>query len=309
MCLVAGVVLPTAASGVDPFPGDWTGVSIAADLPADIEPSGIVWHPRLECLLVVDDSGWLVAVDRDGDNIRYWWVGGDLEAICITDPASDFVYLGCEYPNSILEFNLATGAVTRAFDLTPYLVNPPNYGLEAMTFVPLWGHSEGGLFYVGHQLDGRLYVFHLPILTSTDDTDVIQVASFPLAEGRWDLSGMCYDPHANVIYAVWDSADIIAAVTLNGTIIHEWTVPGGEQEGIAVIGCRIFIADDLGDVRRHAFWAIEVDSDNDGVSDCFDECPGTPEGVEVKGNGCPTISCPQIPRYRPADDRGGEGRE
>jgi OOP family OmpA-OmpF porin len=31
----------------------------------------------------------------------------------------------------------------------------------------------------------------------------------------------------------------------------------------------------------------DVDSDGDGVSDCFDRCPDTPAGVAVDTHGCP----------------------
>ena len=64
----------------DPWPGG-TGVEIGGDLPAGYEPSGIVWHPRLELLYLVSDDGWVTRMDEEGEGRGYldarWRSGRD----------------------------------------------------------------------------------------------------------------------------------------------------------------------------------------------------------------------------------------
>ncbi len=49
----------------------------------------------------------------------------------------------------------------------------------------------------------------------------------------------------------------------------------------------------------NANWAkYTADSDNDGVADFFDKCPGTPAGVKVDGAGCP-LPITVIPEQKP----------
>jgi hypothetical protein len=288
------------AQGVDPFPGDPNGISLTASFPSSVEPSGAAWHPRLERLLVVDDGGWLIAVDDSGHEVTTWWIGGDLEAVCIANPDSDLVYVADESTNRVLEFNLTTSEVTRDFDLGWILQNPTNQGIEALTFVPIRDDPEGGLFYVGHQLDGRIYVFRFPLATPQDDQPTWITVLDPIS-GYSDLSAMCYDSQAHVIYCVWDYADLLVAMAINGEVLQMWSVPGDQQEGIATIGCRLFLADDTGPVAMHSFWAIEGDLDRDGVTDCDDQCPDSPPGILVDQFGCPNFDCPFPPRPVPAE--------
>ncbi len=86
-------------------------------------------------------------------------------------------------------------------------------------------------------------------------------------------------------------------------------------EKIAMVGgCGFFVnADQLATGRQIAdyvtkiFMGGEKDSDNDGVGDARDKCPGTPAGVKVDNRGCPLDSdkdgvadhkdrCPDTPR-------------
>jgi hypothetical protein len=105
-----------------PWPGTLPGVEIGSGLPAGYEPSGAVWHNQLNKLFTVWDNGLVSMMDYDGSNITNWSVAGDLEAICVADPYSDFVYVGVEGPDDgITEFNVQTEQATRFFDLTQAL--------------------------------------------------------------------------------------------------------------------------------------------------------------------------------------------
>ena len=196
-----GVAVATIASGIvaaDPFPtAALPGTSLNQSIP-NYEPSDLVWHSRLRRLFSVSDgsatiSSRVFSIADDGTGLAFWPVTGDLEGICVADPASDFLYVGTEQPNQIKEFRISTGFVTRTFDLNPWMSGASGQGLEALTFVPDPGNAEGGTFDAGLQNDGSIYRFSLPILTSATSTAVSLLGSFNPVAGRSDLSGLDYD--------------------------------------------------------------------------------------------------------------------
>ena len=237
-----------AAWAAEPFPPSaLPGVSIGGNLPAGYETSGIVWHSRLQKLFLVSDGGTVSSMGADGTGVTNWSVGGDLEGITVARPQSNFVYLGIEHPDSIREFNLvASGQVTRTFDLTPWMTGPDNSGLEALTFVPDAGNPEGGLFYAGLQADGRIFVFQLPIVSSTTSTAVTHVRTIPALNGVSDISDMHYDAGQGELYAIYDTANLLRAMKPDGTLIKEWNLPGNDQEGLTLNGTDLYIGEDYG---------------------------------------------------------------
>jgi hypothetical protein len=181
--------------------------------------------------------------------VQNWSLSVDLEGVCVADPGSDFVYVGVEHPDSIMEFDLTTGLVTRAFDLTTWMASTDdNDGLEALTFVPDTGDPEGGLFYAGLQDDGKIYSFRLPIASSLSSTTVIPISTITPVTGRTDLSGLHYDVDNEVLYAIYDSDNKLRAMEADGTFLIEWELPGVTQEGIAMMGDHLYIAEDFGQV-------------------------------------------------------------
>ena len=249
--LALGALLPRTALAADPFPPSaLPGTEIGGSLPNSYEPSGAVWHPLLEKLFTVSDDGFVSTLDDDGANFNTLTLSAvptgvtDFEGITIADPNSPFVYVGVERPDSILELNRITGAVTRSFDLTPFMTGPDNRGLEALTFVPDSQNPEGGIFYAGLQNDGQVYSFQLPILSSASSTTVTHVNTFTPVVGRDDLSGLHYDTVEQVLYAVFDSSNLLTALEKDGTFLAEWNLVGNDQEGVALDGSRLFIAED-----------------------------------------------------------------
>ena len=253
--LVILTLLPawSGESKADPWPGD-TGTEIGnvgspGGLPAGYEPSGAVWHERLEVLLVVSDEGSVSRMDADGQNVTTWTPGGDLEAIAIADPQSDLVYLGNEHPDSVHEFDLSTGALTgNSWDLTPWMKGPGSRGLEGLTVV-------NGLFYAGHQREGNIYVFRL---LNGGGVELIDVFAAP-AE-RDDVSGLHYDHSTQTLYAIHDDFDVIVEMNPDGTFIREFDLPGENQEGIALVpDCgaatsRLFVSEDSQALWRYEFY-------------------------------------------------------
>ena len=255
-----GVAVAIITSGIvaaDPFPtAALPGTSLNQSIP-NYEPSDLVWHSRLGRLFSVSDgsanvSSRVFSIADDGTGLAFWPVTGDLEGICVADPASDFLYVGTEQPNQIKEFRISTGVVTRTFDLNPWMTVASGQGLEALTFVPDPGNAEGGTFYAGLQDDRTIYRFSLPILTSATSTTVSPLGSFNPVTGRRDLSGLDYDRAAGVLYAIYDGPNLMRAMTTAGSFLKEWTLPGSNQEGIAVRGSSLFIAEDSGDIMLYA---------------------------------------------------------
>ncbi len=229
-----------------------SGVDITSGLHGHTEPSGNLWHSQRNTLFVVDDGGYLLETDADGTFINEWHTGNDLEGITVADPTSNFVYLGVERLSSnshvaIIEYNISTGSATRTFDLSTWMhPTNANKGLEALTFVPDSTNSEGGTFYAALQETGTVYVFRLPIVSSTTSTTVTNITSFTPVSGWTDLSDMDYDATDGVIYAIYDGQNTMISMTPSGTVLDSWSLPLDGQEGIALNrnSCEWFIADD-----------------------------------------------------------------
>jgi hypothetical protein len=253
----------TILQGPSPFPSEsLPGMSIGT-LPAGYETSGLAWHSRLQRLLAVSDGGTVSSMNTDGSGLVNWSVPGDLEAICVANPQSDYVYIGVEHPDSILEFNIRTGTVTRMFNLTPWMTGPDNQGLEGLTFVPSSDSVEGGVFYAGLQADGRIYLFELPIVSSSTSTNVTFKGTITLEAGLADLSDLSYDDESGVLLSVFDGPNRLKATTRTGQLLQEWELPGTEQEGILFHNGALYVGEDYGGastgrVIRYAPFSLPV---------------------------------------------------
>lgn len=257
-CLLLVLGVAVYSSGSEPaasWPGG-TGVELgrrgaAGGLPMGIEPSGVVWHPAMQTLVVVGDDGTVSRLDPGGRNWTTFHPGGDLESVAVGDPGAPFVYLGSESPDAIVEFDLAKGVLTGAeWDLAPFMGGEENRGLEALT-------SHAGLFYAGQQASGRVYVFRLG---SEGKVELVSVIS-PSPE-RGDISGLHFDPESQVLFAIYDGGDVIRQMRVDGSVLREHRAPGRDQEGLAVVSdcsrgqATIFVAQDSGEVLRYAGYPV-----------------------------------------------------
>ena len=230
----------------EPFPEDaLPGISILKNSNInEMEFSGIVWQRELQQFFIVSDNGYLEAVDPNYSTINQWYIGIDLEGVTVVPGRPDFVYLGNENPDSILEFNIISGQTVRSFDLTDWLTGPANSGLEALTFVTDANSLESGFFYAGLQDNGCIYVFELPIISSTSSTYVNYIRL--IETDADDISGLDYNISQQQLYAIHDKHDLLQAINLDGTIADEWQLPGSSQEGIALKGTELYITEDYG---------------------------------------------------------------
>lgn len=230
-----------------PFPGVLPGTSIGAGLPATFQASAVAWHSRMGRLYMASDEGTLGSMEANGSLVTTWPVGGDLEALAIADPASEFLYVGVEHPDAVREWNLVTHQVTRTFDLTPWMQSiSDNQGLEGLAFVPDAADPEGGTFLAGMQSDGKLYRFRLPIRSSATSTAVEFLGAFAPIPGRIDLRSVEYDAVSDVVYLAWVDFDRVSRIARDGTLLAEWELPGTKPEGLSLRGCELFVAEDNG---------------------------------------------------------------
>jgi len=242
-------------TGIDVLPASasfWGSpvTSIGGGLPAGYEPSGAVWHPRLNRLFVVGDGGQISMMNADGTDVSTWTVGGDLEGICIADPDSDFVYVGVEGEQRVKEFNLVSHAVTRTFGFGA-MGTSQGSGLEALTFVSDPNHPEGGVFCAGLQADGKIYVFNVPLKSASDGLVATHLGTLTPVAGRTDISGLHFDPETRLLYAIFDSTNFCRIMRPDGTYVAESWLPGSAQEGITLSDEYMFIAQDSGAVLRY----------------------------------------------------------
>ena len=107
------------------------------------------------------------------------------------------------------------------------------------------------------QETGTIYIFELPILSSSIDTSVIFIDS--IHTGFPGISGLHYADEYGLIYAMWSYGHQLRVMPLSGTVLVEYDLPGDTQEGIALWEGlapgqgQIFIAEDAGEVWRYDF--------------------------------------------------------
>ncbi|MDP2310828.1 MAG: SdiA-regulated domain-containing protein [Pseudomonadota bacterium] len=236
------------------WPADRTGAQIGGALPPAYEPSGITWHAGLGALLLVSDGGVVSRMNLDGSGLVSWTFAGDFEAITVADPTSTLAYVGVERPDAIVEVDLSAGALTgRSWRVDAWMASADeNLGLEALAFVPDGAHpytngTSGGLFYAALQETGDIYVFDVDLAASGVVTEVDRFAT-----GRTDLSDLHFHGETGVLYALFDTANLLREMTTGGTPLAEYSAPGTDQEGVTLVpGCprsttTLVIAEDVG---------------------------------------------------------------
>ncbi len=213
-------LLAPMALAVSSWPAE-TGVEIGAGvrtLSSAIEPSGLVWHSGRNQLMGVGDEGQVFAMNADGSNVTMWQVGGDLEDVTVADPTSSYVYLGDE-DGRIVKYNLSTSTISQTWSTTAYVPELNGLGMEGLAYA-------NGYFYGGYQYNGKIYIFDL---SGTTLQKVGELAGLS-GSGYTDISGLTYKD--GYLYALYSGT--MAVLSLDGTVKAIYSVPGTDQEGIAI---------------------------------------------------------------------------
>ena len=245
-----GVIGKPITTDLQDFPSELLPGTSVVDLPVGYETSGLTWHQGLEKIFSVSDEGIVSMMNEDGANLVHWNIGGDLEAITVADHTSNFIYIGVENPDSVIEFDISSGQITRTFSLTGWMTGPSNLGLEALTFVPDATHPEGGVFYAGLQSTGEVFRFGLSIKSSSTLSSVTFIDTIVIEGSHADLADLSYDPSSDRILALYDSLDHIKVIEKDGELWTQWVAPGTEQEAILYVGGKLFIGEDFGGSSR-----------------------------------------------------------
>ncbi len=280
------IALPVLASS---WPAtDSVGTDISATLLAAeslFEPSGIVWHAGRSEFIAVGGDGLIATLSEDGSTVTTWDIGKsyDLEGVTVADTTSSYVYLLDENLASALEFDLDTGALTgKSWSFAGYVPEVSGLGAEGIAWVAndeqsLGTGTSGGLFYIGYQDDGDIYVFNPDLSTSGSVSFVIEIH---MTSGYTDLADLTYSDEADTLYASYASLDLMEERTADGAFIDSYTMPGSDQEGVAIIpSCSagtatIVFGEDIDqEIKSYSGYPISCDEDGDGVdavSDCDD---------------------------------------
>ncbi|KAJ3038038.1 hypothetical protein HDV00_001082 [Rhizophlyctis rosea] len=215
----------------------------------------------------------------DGSLNAVWNMGKDfdLEGTTLIPDRHDLIYLGQEYPATIIEYNLTSTSIRRSFDVQRHFDEQPaatkskNSGLESLVHVPL---PDAEIFLVGRQFDARIFVFDVPALFSKTSAKLkFRGSIIPPGPGK-DLSAMTlwhgklwllYDKSQQMLG--WDLRDVTTQVVgLGGVIVDASDVSVTRldfgtvgQEGIAFV-------DDDGSGGRWVFIGVDP-SRNNGPKD------------------------------------------
>ncbi len=279
------------------------GAAVIAHDPL-FEPSGVVWHTGRQQLISVGDEGQVALLERSGSVNSLRDIGShDLEDVTAIPAYTDRAYLLNENDSSILEYNVETRELTgRSWSGSSKIteVNGTT-GAEGLAWVPDGYHPygitrSGGLFYMGWQYDGDIYIFDVDLANS----GVISfVEEIHMTSGYTDLSGLFFSTDTKVLYALYDGLNILEERTAGGTFLASYSVPGTNQEGVTLIptsntSAQIIIAEDSGRIMEYSGYPVSIetpapapeptpeptpvtiDADADGVDstkDCNDNDP------------------------------------
>ncbi len=220
--VIVGLILLSALVSASSWPADASGTELVAGLPSAYEPSGAAWDSESQKLYVVSDEGIVSRMNLDGSSVQNWYFSGDYEGIAV---ASGKVYIGIEYPAKVVEFDPTTGTLTGKSWTLNHVNGDAKLGMEGMTIVPT---NTGLRVYAGSQYDASISVYDINPSVSES---VSYVTSFKPYSGS--ISDLSYDVNTGRLYALYDSAVVV--LDLQGNILDQYTAPGFDQEGIAVI--------------------------------------------------------------------------
>jgi uncharacterized protein YjiK len=223
------------------------------------EPSDIVFHTKRGTLFMVGDGGDVAEMKTDGTIVKARRVRHeDFEGITF-NPATGLVYIGVEGQEKILELDPDRLEVMREFTIPrtykgATVMKEGGQGIEALAFLPDPKHPHGGTFLVANQCfnlalteDGSaIFELNVPLRDKNATTaEIVRMIPMPIT----DLSAICVDHKTGKLLVVSDNTDTLLEMTVAGKVERAWTLPGRDQEGLAIDpNDNLYIAQDCGGV-------------------------------------------------------------
>ncbi|MDF7799696.1 SdiA-regulated domain-containing protein [Pontiellaceae bacterium B1224] len=226
------------------------------------EPSGICFHPVRQALFVVGDRGHVGELKPDGMMLRQKRIRkADFEGVTC-NPATGLLYIAVEGDEVILEVDPTSFEILREFQIERSFngelkMKEGGSGIEAITFVPDTNNIHGGYFYVANQgkdlanTTDVSAIFEVAVpLNGTKTKDVARIVRIITIDAI-DLAGMHYDTSTGHLLVGSDKMDQLFAVALDGSVRSVYSLPGEDQEGVALDDDgALYIAQDSGGILK-----------------------------------------------------------
>lgn len=226
------------------------------------ELSGITYHPLRKTLFIVSDEGNLYELRTDGSLIREKFIEqADLEGITV-NPITGFLYAAVEGEDAIIEIDPSSFKLTRKFPIKRNfegreLLKKGGMGLEAIAFISDPFHPEGGVFWIGNQSfslkpkrePSVVCEVAIPLNSTGMKEEGEIIGFFPLK--IIDISGLDYDAARQCLIVISDTTNLLVEINLDGNVLHQYLLPGSDQEGIALDGMGFaYIAQENGKIIK-----------------------------------------------------------
>lgn len=218
--------------------------------PTSVEPSDVVyWNNDI---FVINDQGTVIQMDLDGNTKKTFDINGyDLEAITVIPLEKNMLYLGREYPATIIKYDYTQETIVKEMTLANFPESAKK-GMESLVYL-----SKADVFLAGSQATGEIFVYENTQLKS----QLSLFCNFKPKNGVTDLSSMTLD-YNNVLYFLFDSTKKLLAMDVRNvsksnvcnlgnvnTRLYNANLPN--QEGIAFTKDFVFITEDSGDILRY----------------------------------------------------------
>jgi uncharacterized protein YjiK len=265
----SGVSVQASAAAVLPSA---LGAPVALPVAGVREASGIAWHPSLGRFFVVGDRGTLAEIEPSGAVVATHRVKGNLEDVAVHDPSGRLVLLA-EKKGELVVWDPASASETVRFplDVAGILGREPadrNQGFEGIVFRPESGRPGGGVFHLVHQRKpARLVTIAFDPAEDAHTLGAAEVLARHALKPFEDLTAVTWSERLGRLLVIAESDDRLLVVSSDGTIDAEMSLPGGQQEGLALApDGALWVADDRLGLLRFAGAAAALDAALAGAS-------------------------------------------
>jgi len=228
---------------------------IYVDVP---EPSGIDYDRAHRRAFVVDDGGEIWVFDEDFEALDVFDVGGDLEGVAWL-PGRGLLLVAVEGAEQLMTVDPDTGEVLSVADIPRrfdgrLILREGGQGIEALAVVRDRIFVANQSFDPDDDEDGSVLVE----LAFTDEGALEIIDAHPLP--MLDVAGAFYSRLTGELFLLSDAEDSLSRLplaaldaagegeALGADLFTTVEVPGVDQEGACVLGGRLVIAQDSGDL-------------------------------------------------------------